>query len=232
MAMLSGANRVVTAVMTTGHRSFIYGTQSGERIAIREAEVVKESRFLGAEPRFLRLPFYDSNYEVTERDLDIFVALLAGARSRLALHCRTPRTAIPRTWPAGRWPSESLRRYLAGTRKIVDLWNYEGPWALFNRGEFNTIVTVPAAGLRAEAAGHPGARVAGDPHALRRGRRVPGAAALRPRSRSPSSPGSARGRRGLTRGWSCSSGRRRGAEQAGLRGCRWRNECAAARRRQ
>ena len=38
---------------------------------------------------------------------------------------------------------ESLRRRLAGTRKIVDLWNYEGPWALFNRGDFNTIVTVP-----------------------------------------------------------------------------------------
>jgi LmbE family N-acetylglucosaminyl deacetylase len=38
---------------------------------------------------------------------------------------------------------ESLRRYLAGTRTIVDLWNYEGPWALFNRGDFNSIVTVP-----------------------------------------------------------------------------------------
>ncbi len=60
MAMLSQANTVATAVMTTGHRSFIYGTQRAERIAIREAEVVKESRFLGAEPRFLRLPFYDS----------------------------------------------------------------------------------------------------------------------------------------------------------------------------
>ena len=50
MAMLSGTNRVVTAVMTTGHRSFIYGTQRGERIAIREAEVVKESRFSAPSP--------------------------------------------------------------------------------------------------------------------------------------------------------------------------------------
>jgi len=37
----------------------------------------------------------------------------------------------------------ALRRFLAGTRKIVEVWNYEGPWALFNRGDFNTIVTVP-----------------------------------------------------------------------------------------
>jgi LmbE family N-acetylglucosaminyl deacetylase len=38
---------------------------------------------------------------------------------------------------------ECLRRTLAGTRKVVELWNYEGPWALFNRGDFNAIVTVP-----------------------------------------------------------------------------------------
>jgi len=76
MAMLSQANTVTTAVMTTGHRSFIYGTQRAERIAIREAEVMRESRFLGVEPRFLRLPFYDANYEISERDLEIFGSLL------------------------------------------------------------------------------------------------------------------------------------------------------------
>ena len=38
---------------------------------------------------------------------------------------------------------DSIRRFLWGTRKTVEAWNYEGPWALFNRGEFNTIVTVP-----------------------------------------------------------------------------------------
>jgi LmbE family N-acetylglucosaminyl deacetylase len=37
----------------------------------------------------------------------------------------------------------SLRHFLAGTKKSVEIWNYEGPWALFNRGEFDTIVTVP-----------------------------------------------------------------------------------------
>lgn len=142
MVMLSQSNRVVTAVMTTGHRSFIYGTQRGERIAIREAEVLKESRFLSAEPRFLRLPLYDNNYEVSERDREIFGSLLAELdpdwvfmphlKDSHPAHVATRRTAV-----------ESLRKYLAGTRKTLEVWNYEGPWALFNRGEFNTIVTVP-----------------------------------------------------------------------------------------
>ena len=142
MAMLSGTNRVVTAIMTTGHRSFIYGTQRGERIAIREAEVVKESRFLGSEPRFLRLPFYDSNYEASERDLNTFIALLRELDPDWVF-IPHPKDSHPAHVASRAVVVESLRRYLAGTRKVVDLWNYEGPWALFNRGDFNAIVTVP-----------------------------------------------------------------------------------------
>jgi 6-phosphogluconolactonase/glucosamine-6-phosphate isomerase/deaminase/LmbE family N-acetylglucosaminyl deacetylase len=142
MAMLSGANRLVTAVMTTGHRSFIYGTQREERIAIREAEVGKESRFLGVEPRFLRLPFYDSNYEVTERDLDVFGALLEELDPDW-IFLPHPKDSHPAHVASRAAAVESVRRHLAGTRKTVDVWNYEGPWALFNRGEFNAIVTVP-----------------------------------------------------------------------------------------
>ena len=142
MAMLSQANRVVTAVMSTGHRSFIYGTRRSERIAIREAEVVKESRFLGVEPRFLRLPFYDSNYEMSERDLEIVVGLLAELDPDWIFmpHAKDshPAHVASRTIAA-----ESLRRYLSGNSRVVEVWNYEGPWALFNRGDFNTIVTVP-----------------------------------------------------------------------------------------
>jgi len=142
MAMISGANRLVTAVMTTGHRSFIYGTQRGERIAIREAEAVKESRFLGAEPRFLRLPFYDSNYEVTERDLEIFITLLKEIDPDWVF-LPHPKDSHPAHAASRAVVVECLRRTLAGTRKVVELWNYEGPWALFNRGDFNAIVTVP-----------------------------------------------------------------------------------------
>jgi glucosamine-6-phosphate deaminase len=142
MAMLSKANRVVTAVMGTGHRSFIYGTQRIERIAIREAEVVKESRFLGVEPRFLRLPFYDNNYEMSELDLEILVGLLAELDPDWIFMPHS-KDSHPAHMASRAIAAESLRRYLSGTSRVVEVWNYEGPWALFNRGEFNTIVTVP-----------------------------------------------------------------------------------------
>ena len=142
IAMLSQGNRVVTAIMSTGHRSFIFATQRGERIAIREAEVVRESRFLGVEARFLKLPFYDSNYEIAERDREAFGALLAELDPDWVFlpHLKD---SHPAHIASRRIVMESLRRFLTGTRKTIELWNYEGPWALFNRGDFNTIVTVP-----------------------------------------------------------------------------------------
>jgi glucosamine-6-phosphate deaminase len=142
MAMVSPRCRLVTAIMSTGHRSFIYGTQRSERIAIREGEVVKESRILGAEPRFLRLPFYDSNYEVSERDISALLALIEELDPDWVF---TPhaRDSHPAHIASRRIAMEALRRFLAGTQKTVEVWNFEGPWALFNRGDFNAIVTVP-----------------------------------------------------------------------------------------
>ena len=155
MAMLSKGNRVLTAVMSTGHRSFIYGTQRSERIALREAEVVKESRFLGAEPRFLRLPFYDSNYEVSERDRETVLALLEEldpdwvfmphAKDSHPAHVASRKIAL-----------SSLQRFLAGTRKIVEVWNYEGTWALFNRG--NSIRSSPCRRRHSSASCRPSVR--------------------------------------------------------------------------
>ena len=142
MAMLGQQNRVVTAVMCTGHRSFIYGTQRSERIAIREAEVTAESRTLGVEPRFLRLPFYDSNYETSEEDIARTMELLEEIDPDWVFVPHQKDTH-PAHMASRRVALESLRRHVAGTRKVVEEWDYEGPWALFNRGEFNTIVTVP-----------------------------------------------------------------------------------------
>ncbi len=142
MAMLSQTNRVVTAVMSTGHRSFIYGTQRGERIAMRESEVTKESRVLGAEPRFLRLPFYDNNYEAGERDREILADLL-GELDPDWIFMPHARDTHPAHIASRAMVVDSIRRFLWGMKKTVEAWNYEGPWALFNRGEFNTIVTVP-----------------------------------------------------------------------------------------
>ncbi len=142
MALLAAQNRVVTAVMSTGHRSFIYGTQREERIAIREKEVAKESRILGAEPRFLRLPFYEANYDVTEADLASFTALL-GEVSPDWVFMPHRADAHPAHVASRRIALESLQRYLRAAGGSVETWDFEGPWALFNRGDFNTIVSVP-----------------------------------------------------------------------------------------
>jgi glucosamine-6-phosphate deaminase len=142
MALLAAQNRVVTAVMSTGHRSFIYGTQREERIAIREKEVVKESRILGAEPRFLRLPFYEANYDVTEKDLAAFTALLEEVSPDWVFMPHRA-DAHPAHVASRRIALESLQRFLRGSGGSVETWDFEGPWALFNRGDFNTIVPVP-----------------------------------------------------------------------------------------
>jgi len=140
MALLSPANRVVTAVMTTGHRSFIPGTRREERIAIREREAAQEARVLGAEPRFLRLPFYDAGAEVTTRDLDILAALLEEIRPDW-LFIPHRKDSHPAHQASRRAALEAVQRARPGTD--VEVWSYEGPWSLFSRGDFDTIVPLP-----------------------------------------------------------------------------------------
>jgi glucosamine-6-phosphate deaminase len=142
MALLAPHNRLVTAVMSTGHRSFIPATQRADRIALREREVTEESRLLGSEPRFLRLPFYDANYEVGDRDREIFGALVAEVEPDWVLlpHAGDPH---PAHVASRRVALEVLGGAARGTARRVQLWSYEGPWALFGRGGFDAIVPVP-----------------------------------------------------------------------------------------
>ena len=148
MALLAPVNRVVTAVMTTGHRSFIPATQRGERIAIREREAEQEARVLGVEPRFLRLPFYDADSEVTDRDLDILSALLAEVRPDW-LFIPHRKDDHPAHQASRRAVLEAMRRSARGGD--VEVWSYEGPWALFGRGDFDTIVPLPRAAFEKKA---------------------------------------------------------------------------------
>jgi glucosamine-6-phosphate deaminase len=138
MALLAPANRVVSAIMTTGHRSFIPGTQREERIAIREREAAQEARVLGVEARFLRLPFYDAGAEVSGRDLEILAALLADVRPDW-LFLPHRKDGHPAHQASRTATLEALRR----ASRTVEVWSYEGPWALFGRGDFDTIVPVP-----------------------------------------------------------------------------------------
>ena len=141
-AMLSTQNRVVVAVMTTGHRAFIYGKRHQERILIRESEVKAESKILGTEPVFLRLPFYDHNYEIGETDWQRFMEVL----EEIGPHW----VFLPHendTHPAHLAAREiALQCVNAVSRKAghsIDLWSFEGPWAVFNKGGFNALFSIP-----------------------------------------------------------------------------------------
>jgi hypothetical protein len=78
---------------------------------------------------------------VSEADLAAFSALLAEVDPEWVSF----RTRATRTRPRAsrRITLESLQRMLKASGRTVETWAYEGPWALFNRGDFNTIVSVP-----------------------------------------------------------------------------------------
>ncbi len=142
MAMLSNHNRVVTAVMTTGHRAFIYGKRRAERIGVREEEVLRESRLLGSEPKFLRLPFYDNNYRIGESDIQGFAQVVEEiAPDWIFLPHEND------THPAHLASRTIVLRALSelgqNSAPDVEMWAYEGPWAVFNKDEFNAIFSLP-----------------------------------------------------------------------------------------
>jgi len=141
MALLAPHNKMVTAVMSTGHRAFIYGTEREERIAMREAESTRESKVFGVEPRFLRLSFYDRNYEIHPEDIEAFRVLLSEltpdwiflphAGDQHPAHIASRSIAL-----------EAVKQHLHRTGGTMEAWDYEGPWAMFAKGEFNTIVSI------------------------------------------------------------------------------------------
>ncbi len=144
MAMLSPSNRLTTAVMTTGHRAHIMGKKRDERIALRESEVVRESRILGTQPRFLRLPLYERSYEVTEEDISQFLELVEEVRPDW-LFLPQARDAHPAHVASRAVAVEAVKRYRGHHDGTVDVWTYEGPWALFGKDEFQALFSIPGA---------------------------------------------------------------------------------------
>jgi LmbE family N-acetylglucosaminyl deacetylase len=134
----------MTAIMTTGHRAHIMGKRRDERIELRESEVARESRILGTQPRFLRLPFYERSYEVTEDDISQFLALMIDVRPDW-LFIPQSHDAHPAHVASRAIVLESVRRFRQRTDIVPDVWTYEGPWALFGKDEFQALFSVPSA---------------------------------------------------------------------------------------
>jgi LmbE family N-acetylglucosaminyl deacetylase len=142
MAMLSQSNRLTTAVMSTGHRAHIMGKRRDERIALRETEVVRESRILGTQPRFLRLPFYERSYQHGEDDIGPFLELLEEVRPDWVFLPQA-NDGHPAHVASRAIALEGVKRFKPKKDRNLELWTYEGPWALFGKDEFQALFSIP-----------------------------------------------------------------------------------------
>ena len=140
IAGLAKRNKVHTFVMTTGYRSFISGQDKEQRIKIREHEVEEEARILGAQAHFLHLSFYDAKNQSQAMagdakkvrqlfdDLEPDIIFLPHKNDKHPTHIGSREVV-----------KKALPMFRLFDRKAIELWHYEGPWAVFNEGEFNTI---------------------------------------------------------------------------------------------
>lgn len=137
ISLLAEKNEVHIFVMTTGHRSFIPNTTKEERIALREEEAHDESKILHTTPHFLRLEFYD-NKENLDKDFAKISEKINAIDPDIIF---VPQEKDPH--PTHQTARSIILAAIKNYPKKIELWNYEGPWALFQRGSFNAIVSLP-----------------------------------------------------------------------------------------
>ncbi len=137
---LSKKNKVYTVIMTTGYRSFIEDKDKEQRIKIRESEVKEEGRILGATSIFMRSDFYDSKNldQAISKDTKKFkkirdeyqpdIIFMPHSKDQHPTH-QASRKVVLNTLPRFPWLADNK----------TEFWEYEGPWAIFNENDFNTI---------------------------------------------------------------------------------------------
>ncbi len=138
--LLSKHNRVVSVIMTTGHRAEIKGLTKAQRIRAREDEVRKESRALGIDCTFMRLDLYDSG-KIQKQDVDQMSALLETYRPDIIMmpNMQDPH---PTHHLSSKLALQMLKQYLKLHQVTVDVWYYESPWSLFNRDDYNAMIPI------------------------------------------------------------------------------------------
>lgn len=129
--------------MSSGHRAQIDGTSKEERIAIRQREAEAEAALFGGSFSPLNLPFYEHNYIPSSEDIRATLNCLQNFKPDLVLST-SPEDLHPAHRFSARIIQEALRTYALKT-PCPELWFYEGPWFLFDREAFNTVVALSAA---------------------------------------------------------------------------------------
>lgn len=138
--------------MSSGHRADIPDTASpAERTAVRMQEGRHEAAVFAADFTPLNLPFYDAYYVPSREDVTRLVALFEQVRPDLVFST-SPLDRHPAHRASAMIVREALREYSKGPGQ-PELWYYEGPWYLFERDDFNAVVTFSQADLELKMRG-------------------------------------------------------------------------------
>lgn len=149
-ALLAAKGQVTSVIMTTGHRARIKGLSKTQRIRRREEEVRRESRHLGIQAQFLRLPLYE-NGSIQSQDMERLTQLLETAHPDIVMvpNLQDPH---PTHHLCTQAVLKALRQYVQIHQVTIDVWYYESPWSLFNRDDYNAMVSIPKTVFRRKLA--------------------------------------------------------------------------------
>ncbi|MBU1038854.1 glucosamine-6-phosphate deaminase [Patescibacteria group bacterium] len=140
ISALAKYNKVYTFIMTTGYRSFMNGKDKLERIKIREKEVRREGKILGAEPIFLHLSCYDAKdiKQAIKNDVNKVKHLFNQIKPDI-IFLPHKKDGHPTHIASRKVTLLSLPKVRQPYGQELELWQFEGPWAIFSEGDFDTI---------------------------------------------------------------------------------------------
>lgn len=138
--------------MTTGHRANIPNSSREQRILLRQQEAEAEAALFDSQALGLELRFYEQDYCPSSEDVARIRSLLQSYLPDLVFSASTE-DRHPAHRMAALLLHEALQQQVQATGQPLQLWAYEGPWFLFARDDFNTVVELGAADLQLKLTG-------------------------------------------------------------------------------
>lgn len=138
--------------MTTGHRAEIPESSQEERIRLRQQEAEAEAALYDSQAVGLALEFYEHNYCPSSQDVARIRTLLQNYHPDLVFSA-SEADRHPAHRMSALLLNEALQQYVQTTGRSLQRWSYEGPWFLFARDDFNTVVELGHADLQLKLAG-------------------------------------------------------------------------------
>ena len=145
-------HELLFASMTTGHRADMPGTTRAQRIQQRQAEAEAEAAIFDSQALGLELDFYERGYYPSSADVTRIRSLVDQFRPHLVFSA-----SEDDRHPAHRMSAlllrEALQQHVQASGQPLQLWSCEGPWFLFARDDFNTVVELDERHLELKMAG-------------------------------------------------------------------------------